>query len=145
MKKLIVTFTIFFLFSGKTIFSQSNNDKIIIRAPETAAPEKEPEIYDRAEIMPSFVGGMDSLKTYISRNLQRPETTAGSLEGNVMVKFIVDKKGNIKEPAVLKDLVGNGAAAEALRLVRSMPKWLPGKQNGQAVNTFYTLAIHFKL
>jgi protein TonB len=68
------------------------------------------------------------------------------VEGKVFIKFVIDKEGIINQVAVLRGISDcNLLEKEALRVVRSMPKWTPGKQNGKAVNVYFTLPISFKL
>lgn len=105
-------------------------------------PDNEPEIYTVAEEMPQFVGGDDSLKKYIATNLVWP-TEAQEVEGTVYVGFIVETTGALTDISVKK-----GAHylldKEAIRLVKNMPKWKPGKQNGKAVRVSFVIPIRFK-
>ncbi len=104
------------------------------------------EVVAFAETMPAFPNGAMGLKRYLKDNLRYPkEASKKGLEGTIYIKFIVDKKGAILSPEVIKDNVGGGCAAEAIRLVSKMPKWWPGKQNGKAVNVYYTLPIKFSI
>ncbi len=108
-------------------------------------PDNEPEIYTVVEEMPQFIGGDDSLALYISRNIKYfPSSCYVSIEGTVYVKFVVTKTGELTDIKVIKGL-GNTQDEEALRLMRSMPKWTPAKHKGKAVNTYFTLPILFKL
>lgn len=104
------------------------------------------EILEFADEMPSYSGGVKALNKFIKENLGYPkQAVKNKREGSVIVKFIVEKNGSIKDPFVVKDNVGFGCAEEALKLVKKMPKWWPGKQNGKPVRVYYTLPIYFKL
>lgn len=108
--------------------------------------DQEPEIFDRAEVMPQFPGGISEMMKYLKDNLVYPALAKeNGLQGKVIVKFIIDEDGSIKDPVILKDGVGGGASNEAIRLVKSMPKWKPGEQKGKPVKMYYTLPIVFKL
>ncbi|MDB5228808.1 MAG: TonB family protein [Bacteroidota bacterium] len=114
-------------------------------APAPEAP-KEPEIFDRAEVMPSYPGGVPELMKFLQKNIRYPSLAReNGLEGKVIVKFYVDTDGTVREPVVLKDGVGGGCGDEAIRVIRSMPKWTPGSQRGKTVKVFYTLPVTFKL
>lgn len=114
-------------------------------APDPEQP-KAPEIFDRAEVMPSYPGGVPELMKFLQKNIRYPSLAReNGLEGKVIVKFYVDTDGTVREPAILKDGVGGGCGDEAIRVVKSMPKWTPGSQRGKPVKVFYTLPVTFKL
>jgi protein TonB len=112
---------------------------------DAIAPEE--EVLTFVEQMPEFPGGQSALIKYLSSNIQYPETCRKmGVEGKVFIKFVIDKEGIINQVAVLRGISDcNLLEKEALRVVRSMPKWTPGKQNGKAVNVYFTLPISFKL
>lgn len=117
----------------------------VVKAPEPEAP-KEPEIFDRAEVMPGFPGGPAALMKYLGQNIRYPSLAReNSLEGKVIVKFYVDVDGTVRDPQILKDGVGGGCGDEAVRVIKSMPKWSPGSQRGKNVKVYYTLPVTFKL
>ncbi|MCB0508624.1 MAG: TonB family protein [Chitinophagales bacterium] len=116
-----------------------------VAAPEPEAP-KEPEIFDRAEVMPGYPGGPVEMMKFLSKNIKYPSLAReNNLEGKVIIKFYVDTDGSVKDPKVLKDGVGGGCADEAVRVVNSMPKWTPGTQRGKKVKVYYILPVTFKL
>lgn len=97
------------------------------------------------EIMPSFPGGEDSISTFLANHLQYPKDSSGkSLEGKVVVRFIVNKEGLIDavktEKGVCKEL-----DEEAMRVVKLIPRWKPGMQDGNPVNVSFALPITFEL
>lgn len=102
-------------------------------------------VYNRADEMPEFPGGSMALTNFISKEMKIPEVArVNGVQGRVIVQFVVDKDGSIKYP-VVRRLVDPVLDKEALRIVESMPKWKPGKINGQVVATKYTLPIMFRL
>lgn len=112
------------------------------------APEapKEPEIFDRAEVMPGYPGGVPELMKFLQKNIRYPSLAReNGLEGKVIVKFYIDTDGTVRDPLVLKDGVGGGCGDEAVRVVKAMPKWTPGSQRGKTVKVYYTLPVTFKL
>ncbi|MDQ4139967.1 MAG: TonB family protein [Bacteroidota bacterium] len=103
------------------------------------------EIRDFVEQMPEFPGGMKKMYEFIRQNLRYPnEASRLGLEGMVVVSFVVDKTGQISDIKVIKD-VGGGTAEEAIRVIRSMKAWQPGRQNGQPVSVRFTLPLRFSL
>jgi TonB family protein len=103
----------------------------------------EGEIYASADSMPEFPGGFDSLFVFISKNLRWPNTEI-DFQGRVTIRFIVTKEGKIMYPKIVKG-IAPVADEEALRVVRLMPDWIPGRRNGEAVNVYFTIPIVFKL
>lgn len=98
------------------------------------------------EIMPSFPGGEAALATYLAKNIRYPNIAAeNQISGRVVIQFVVDYEGNINDVKVISDPKGGGLEAEAARVVKAMPKWKPGKQNGRTVSVYYTLPIFFRL
>ena len=104
-----------------------------------AEPPKEALRY--VEQMPEFEG----LRDYLTKNLRYPELAKeNNIQGRVVVEFIVDEEGRIGK-AVVKKGIGGGCDEEALRVVKNMPKWKAGRQNGKAVKVYLMLPIVFKL
>ena len=103
-------------------------------------------LYEVIEQMPEFPGGgMAAALEYIQKNMQYPESAKEKgTQGRVIVQFIIDKEGNVTDPEVIR-AVDKDLDAEAIRLVKSMPKWKPGMQKGEAVAIKYTLPVLFKL
>ena len=103
------------------------------------------KIIDFAEIMPEFPGGQDELNKYIGKNVKYPAfARENNISGTVYINFVIDKDGkpiNVKiERGVNKSL-----DEEAMRVIKNMPTWSPGKQNGQTVKVQYTIPVSFKL
>ena len=100
---------------------------------------------DVVEQMPSFPGGTQALFEYLKENVTYPEEFEETcVQGRVVVSFVVERDGSITEAKVVKSVYPS-LDEEALRVVNSMPKWHPGKQNGNSVRTKYTIPINFKL
>ncbi len=92
--------------------------------------------------MPSFPGGPNALFEYLSKNIKYPPKERQ--QGRVIVTFIVDTDGTVTNVKVAKS-VNPLLDAEAIRVTKAMPRWIPGKQNGEAVAVKYTFPITFKL
>ena len=110
-------------------------------AAEPASPE--PKVYDMVEKMPSFPGGSEALKEYLKKNTRYPNPDA-CIQGRVVVVFVVDEKGNLSDVKVARS-VEPYLDAEAVRVVKSMPRWNPGIEKGKAVKVRYTLPVTFRL
>ena len=103
-----------------------------------------PTIYFAAEEMPAFPGGDAALLTFFSRRLNYPVAALDrGLSGKVHITFLVDPEGRVHDPRVVRGL-GYGLDEEALRLVRLMPWWNPGKIHGQPVWVNVTMPIVFR-
>ena len=97
------------------------------------------------EVMPSFRGGQKALMAYLAENVQYPKDMKDTCaQGKVVVSFVVERNGCITEPKVVKS-VCQALDKEALRVVRSMPKWIPGSQNGERVRVRYIIPVTFRL
>ncbi len=102
-------------------------------------------IYHVVEQMAEFPGGQAALMDYLKKNLRYPEIARESeVQGRVIVRFVVNEDGKISDVVILRD-IGSGCGQEAKRVVSSMPKWAPGRQNGKAVKTYFTLPVTFRL
>jgi len=125
--------------------STSSTLQISIVTVEAAEPEDvtEDKPFLMVEQMPSFPGGNDELMKYIRENLRYPDSDA-CVEGRVIVRFVVDKNGDIQNPVILRSLE-HLFDKEAIRVIKESPRWTPGMQNGKAVPVYYTLPIAFKL
>ncbi len=107
-------------------------------------PKKE-EVFTYAEEMPSFPGGEDKLLQYFATHIVYPEIAKrAGVEGRLYISFVVRSTGEITDISVIKGL-GAGLDEEAVRVVKSMPKWKPGKQNGKPVSVKVSIPMVFKL
>ncbi|RYD51888.1 MAG: energy transducer TonB [Sphingobacteriales bacterium] len=106
------------------------------------APPPPPAVFTSVEQMPEFNGDVNA---WLANNVQYPDAARESgIEGRVVVKFVVAEDGSVTEAQVERG-VNAALDAEALRAIRKMPKWKPGKQNGQAVKVYYRVPVKFQL
>ena len=102
-------------------------------------------VLESAEIMPKYPGGASGLMSYLARNIKYPfDAQQGKTQGRVVIQMIVNKDGHVINPKVIQS-VSPSLDAEAIRVVMGMPRWEPGKNDGQTVAVQYTLPITFKL
>ncbi|HEY1039790.1 MAG TPA: energy transducer TonB [Bacteroidia bacterium] len=133
-----------------TVTQEGSGDEVVIPTENTGTgvvEEKAPEIFTVVEEMPEYPGGMGELMGYLQKNISYPqvEKEAG-IQGKVFVKFVVQPDGSINDVVILRGVNGGeGLSKEAIRVVKAMPKWKPGKQNGRTVPVYYNLPINFKL
>ena len=115
-------------------------------APEIEEEEiVEQEIFQIVEEMPEYPGGLQKLTEYLQSNIKYPQMARESgIQGRVFVGFVVEPDGSISNVKVLRSL-GGGCDEEAMRVVKNMKKWKPGKQRGKAVRVSYVLPVNFKL
>jgi protein TonB len=102
--------------------------------------EEDNNIYNTAgiEVKPDFPGGLEKFYKFIGKNFQVPEEEG--LKGKIFVTFVVEKDGSLTDIKVLRD-IGYGTGKEAIRVLKSCPKWNPGEQNGKKVRVLYSLPI----
>jgi protein TonB len=102
--------------------------------------EEDNNIYNTAgiEVKPDFPGGLDKFYKFIGKNFQTPEEEG--LSGKIFVTFVVEKDGSLTDIKVLRD-IGYGTGKEAIRVLKSCPRWNPGEQNGKKVRVLYSLPI----
>ena len=117
--------------------------------PDNPAKEKmQPDkngVYQIVEEMPMFPGGEQAMLDYVSKNVVYPsEAQEKGISGRVFVGFIVEKDGSVNEVKVLRG-IGGGCDEESVRVIKSMPKWKPGKMKGKPVRVSYMMPIIFKL
>ena len=109
-----------------------------------AAPEPE-KVFDMVEQMPTFPGGQQELMAYLGKNIKYPTIAQeNGTQGRVIIQFVVERDGSITDVRVARG-VDPYLDKEAVRVVKSMPKWLPGKQNGKAVRVKFTVPVMFRL
>ncbi|GAB3823071.1 energy transducer TonB [Pontibacter rugosus] len=112
---------------------------------DVVAEVVEEKPYTYVEQMPTFPGGESEMLKYLGKNIRYPAVAQrAGVEGLVVLSFVVGRTGEISEIQVIKNL-GAGTDEEAMRVVKSMPKWTPGKQNGRAVPVRYTLPVRFAI
>ena len=122
--------------------SNLNSNRAKIKKHVHQKKHNDENIYEVVEQMPSFPGGQEALMTYINHNIKYPEEDCG--QGRVTVSFIVEKDGSITN-ATIRRSVDSAFDREALRVISSMPKWIPGKNNGRNVRVRFNVPVQFKL
>lgn len=133
-------------------FDVKGNDEAegeVLKAKEVIADEKpkeeETKVFDVVEQMPQFPGGQQALFEYLSKNIKYPVIAEeNGVQGRVIVTFVVERDGSITDVKVVKS-VDPSLDKEAQRVIKSMPHWIPGKQNGSAVRVKYTVPVIFRL
>lgn len=136
---------------GAKDFDEGTDDVTVVRTikeevvvEEKKAPEPE-KIFTAVEEAPKFPGGDAELYKWLSKNIRYPEMAQqNNIQGRVTVQFVVEKDGSIGEVKVVRGKDPD-LDKEAKRVVKSLPKFIPGKMNGQSVRVWYTLPINFKL
>jgi len=122
-----------------------DNTQVEIVDIEEEEEEEEPEIFFIVETMPEFPGGELGLRKYIATHVKYPNIAReNGIEGKVYIRFCVTSKGTVEKVSVARG-VDPILDKEAVRVVKSLPKWKPGEQRGKKVNVWYTVPINFQL
>ncbi len=125
------------------VYLDVNAIDVAISPPEAQVVPAKDEVFIHVEEMPSFPGGIDKMHAFIQKHKKYPQGGPDAdKEGKVFVAFIVKSDGRIEDIKVKRSLSPSHDAA-AIRIIKMMPKWIPAKQNGRAVNCWYTLPIDF--
>ena len=120
-------------------------DEVVVEKPVEKPKEVKEEAFRSVEQMPQFPGGEAALMKYLQSHINYPPMAAeNNVQGRVVVQFVVDKTGKVGEVKVVRS-VDKDLDKEAVRVCKSLPKFTPGRQNGQAVSVWYTLPVTFKL
>ncbi len=107
--------------------------------------EEESSVFTIVEEMPSFPGGDEKLRKFLAENIVYPQQAQeNGIQGTVYLSFAVDRKGKIGKIKVLKG-IGGGCDEEAVRVIKLMPEWIPGKQNGKKVTVLFNMPVQFKI
>ena len=123
-------------------------EEVVIAAPVEAPVEEEEEevIFVVVEKMPEFPGGQQALFKYLSENVKYPVIAQeNGIQGRVICQFVVNKDGSIVDVEVVRSGGDPSLDKEAIRVIKSMPKWKPGKQRGKPVRVKFTVPVSFKL
>ena len=143
----------------ETAFGQKDNDKgtddrnvtrelkteVVVEKKTEVVETKKEEVFKSVEQMPTFPGGPAALMKYLSSHIQYPTMAQeNNVQGKVVVQFVVTKTGEVGEVKVVRS-VDKDLDREAVRVCKTLPKFVPGRQNGQAVAVWYTLPVQFKL
>ena len=118
------------------------NEKVVAEVPPAV---EETKVYDVVEQMPSFKGGESALMNYLKNAIHYPAIAEeNGIQGRVVCTFVVERDGSITDVKVARS-VDPSLDKEATRVIKSMPKWIPGKQNGSSVRVKFTLPVTFRL
>lgn len=129
MKKIAIAL-VFILSFTSVSFGQDSN-----------STEQEPFMF--AEQMPEFPGGDNALMAFLQKNIKYPaKALKNNIQGVVMINFVVHTDGSIRKANVTKG-IGGGCDEEALRVIKKMPKWKPGRQGGKNVPVYFDVPINF--
>ena len=140
--------TIFLMVIGLVVMScliQAQDNRTIVDPVESIRTDNQSypnKVYQVVEQMPQFPGGDDSLHNFISKNLRYPKTYL-DYQGRVICRIIVNKDGSVSNIEVIRSLE-TSFDAEAIKVLKLLPKFIPGNQNGRNVRVWYTLPIAFK-
>lgn len=130
------------------VTAEESTEEVVIAAPVEAPEEEEEEevIFVVVETMPEFPGGQQALFKFLSENVKYPVIAQeNGIQGRVICQFVVNKDGSIVDVEVVRSGGDPSLDKEAVRVIKSMPKWKPGKQRGKAVRVKYTVPVNFKL
>lgn len=153
--KILLSTTILVLFSSLFLSAKNDNPSIVSRYRSVSTDLIEMQLQDRLHIgkdtdsvyiiveeMPEFPGGTDSLMRYIAYHVKYPPVDE-NVVGHVSVRFIIEKDGSIGHAEIIRG-IDRRFDEEALRVVRGMPRWKPGRDQGKAVRVRYTMPVRFK-
>ncbi len=125
--------------------AQQKHTKPRPRSKGVIAISAPPEVYTYVEQQPEYAGGTAALNKFLDEHLYYPDVAReNEVTGKVLVRFLVDEEGTVTHVKVVKG-IGYGCDEEALRVVKAMPRWHPGKVNGKPVRTMYLLPIVFRI
>jgi TonB family protein len=127
MKKCLLIIALFILASG-----------VKAQAPDSNAVKTDTTKWIRADVMPQFPGGITALIKFVKKNIQKGNYATGK----VYIKFIIEKDGSLSDLAVMKSL-GEAEDAEALRIMKKSPKWIPGMAQGKPIRMKFYIPIYF--
>ena len=130
---------------SKLYSESSKTNEYYIGLHKEAEADNSEKVYDVVEQMPEFSSGHTALFEYLSKSIRYPEEARkNSIQGRVIVTFVVEKDGSVSNAHVVKS-VDPLLDAEALRIINVMPQWTPGKQGGEPVRVKYTVPVTFRL
>jgi len=120
-------------------------EQVVVKEPEPEVKHEPDKIFVAVEQPASFPGGEAALMKFLSNKVRYPEAAQqNDIQGRVMVNFVIEKDGSVSQVKILKG-VDKDLDREAMRVVKSMPKWQPGKNNGVAVRSYFNLPVTFRL
>ncbi len=131
------------------IKTEDDKDVEVVIAPPVEAPvveEVEEEIFVVVESMPEFPGGAQEMMKFIAENIKYPVIAQeNGIQGRVICQFVIEKNGSVTDIQVVRSSGDASLDKEAERVIKTMPKWKPGKQRGKPVRVKYTIPVAFRL
>ena len=142
---LFVPLAIALLAMNNTTIRANVQKKVVKTTKTTKKADASNKVYEVVEQMPTFPGGDAALMKYLAENIKYPVSAQKAKEqGRVVVQFIVEKDGTVTGVKTVRS-VTPALDAEAVRVIKAMPKWTPGKQGGQPVRVNYNVPVSFRL
>lgn len=143
--KTLFFLTISILF-GQNSFAQNNLNEPPAPIDPKSIDTTKGTIFKVVDQMPEYPGGEQALYKYLSETISYPDTaTKKGIEGLVKVKFVVDEYGSIDDVKTTNNPIGYGLEQEAMRVIKMMPPWKPGKNDGKPVKVYFQIPIRFVL
>ena len=142
---LFVPLTIALMAMNSSVIRANVQKEEVREAQTVKKPAPDNKVYEVCEQMPSYVGGQQALMKYLMENVRYPKAAVeAKQQGRVVVQFVVEKDGAVSGVKLLKSVTPL-LDAEAIRVVKAMPKWNPGKKDGKLVRVRYALPVSFRL
>ncbi len=143
--KLLVIALFFISFNAMAQHEEISDSTLLDMSVEEAMEEEIREVYVIVEDMPQFPGGQEAMYQYIAENISYPpKAVEDSIQGKVYVQVTIDKEGRVQDPKVVRS-VDPILDNEAIKVIKNMPQWTPGKQRGTPVNVQFYLPVKFAL
>lgn len=140
MNRLALLFFCFIITNGA--LTAQNHDKESYPPVNTSDTSK---VYTITEVSPEFPGGETAMNQFLIKNIRYPQMAKdNNISGKVLVGFIVDAQGYVKDVKLIRG-IGSGCDEEAIRVIKNMPQWTPGKQGGKPVKVMFTIPISFTM
>lgn len=118
---------------------------VTANAQKTVVSQSNQNVYDEVEQMPEFPGGMEAMINFIQTNIKYPkDAIKQEVSGRVMVMFVIENDGSLSNVRVARKVFPS-LDAEAVRVIKTMPKWKPGKEKGKVVRVNYTMPVVFSI
>ena len=152
MKNTLLIFLFFSLLFTSSAFAQEKDsingvkqDQDSIAIKKNKNKKDDASVYTISEMMPTYLGGEEAMYKYLAGAIQYPQyAKEHGIRGTVIISFIVEQDGSLSDVKITKD-IGGGCGTEAVRVIKGMPNWIPGLQDGIPIRVQYNLPIKFTL
>lgn len=129
----------------KEIKNNNLPECVVVGYASEQVPSTNQSVYQVVDEMPKFPGGQEALMSYIAKTIKYPvDAQRAKTQGRVILQMLIDEQGNVTSPSIIRS-VSPSIDAEAIRVIMSMPQWVPGKNKGEVVKVKYTIPISFRL